>query len=405
MNDKEIKNITVTIIFEGSALNRDENIGGNVQSIKKLTFADRQLSFISKFAMRHYLFNTLKKAYPECWVDTPVTLSKSEDKEGGSKKKQVIQFDLGKSNILDSAELDAFGYMYTKEGISLTRKAPVGITKAVSLFPYKNDMAFYANHDMVRRAIDEGIIETSDPDPYNKEENLNLFKVSFTIDAKIFGEDCWIVNKESYNSGKLTLTIEYKKDEKQIKHETTIECSLGNEGNQYETDKGSIIIEEMKGVQKKKVTMKVNNEIKRRRIKQILCAIKNGLVAPASGEDNTIVPLFMIAAPVKVPSPIFHPYIHVSIGEGRIEVIGIGDCLKNSWIDGQKVFVMNSERLSIPESLNSSLEKEGRLYKSFEEFLSACGLCKEGCEKVECNPKEDKHTKGTQAGSNPNAGS
>lgn len=29
-----IPNITVTVIFEGSALNRNENIGGNIQSVK-----------------------------------------------------------------------------------------------------------------------------------------------------------------------------------------------------------------------------------------------------------------------------------------------------------------------------------------------------------------------------------
>ncbi len=144
------KHITLTVIFEGSALNRDEKIGGNILSIKKLKYGNRTVSFIGKPAIRHYLFETLQKMR---WKPASVTL-----------QGEVIQFDITKDDILTSPELDAFGYMYTiGEQASITRKAPVGITKAIGLDPYEGDMAFYANHDLVKRAIQQG--EDASPDP------------------------------------------------------------------------------------------------------------------------------------------------------------------------------------------------------------------------------------------------
>lgn len=116
-----MKNITLTMIFEGSALNRDEKIGGNILSIKKLQVGGRTVSFIGKTALRHYLFTTLHRAFR--WKETKVTA-------GG----EVVQFDITQEDILTSPELDAFGYMYTiGNQMSITRKAPVGITKAVAL--------------------------------------------------------------------------------------------------------------------------------------------------------------------------------------------------------------------------------------------------------------------------------
>ncbi|MDH7604552.1 MAG: hypothetical protein QHH13_06605, partial [Melioribacter sp.] len=55
-SNNEIKNITLTMIFEGAALNRDEKIGGNILSIKKMNVNGEIKSFISKVAIRHYLF-------------------------------------------------------------------------------------------------------------------------------------------------------------------------------------------------------------------------------------------------------------------------------------------------------------------------------------------------------------
>lgn len=58
------KHITLTIIYRAHALNRDEKIGGNILSVKKLTVDGQMRTFISRPAMRHYLFQTLCRAHP-----------------------------------------------------------------------------------------------------------------------------------------------------------------------------------------------------------------------------------------------------------------------------------------------------------------------------------------------------
>ena len=56
-----MKAITVTILFEADALNRDEKFG-NILPIKKLTRGwGETYPFISRPAIRHYLFVTLNK--------------------------------------------------------------------------------------------------------------------------------------------------------------------------------------------------------------------------------------------------------------------------------------------------------------------------------------------------------
>jgi len=354
-NSNSIKDITVTIIFDGAALNRDEKIGGNILSIKKLTIGKEVFSAISRPAIRHYLFNTLIKAFSEDWKPAIVTGQGT-----------VSQFDLTRDDIIKSAELDAFGYMYTISGEnSLTRKAPVGITKAIAIFPYNQDMVFYANHDLVQRGNQQGLNIT--PNPYQKEEHHSLYKLSFTIDSKVFGEDSWVVNNEpSYDDNNKTLTLKTGI----VKIFNNVE-KKNNSVNEYEireneSVKGSIIVED-KGNNIYKVSVKLLDELKKRRICQILTAIHDGLVAHSSGEDNTIVPLFMIAAPLKVPSPVFHPYIDITNDDnGRIKVIGISDCLNNSWLDG-KVYLKDCERLPIDI-------QDPKITKEWDEFLTECGL-------------------------------
>jgi len=357
-NDRKLKHVTVTILFEGFALNRDEKIGGNIQSIKKLKQADRTVSFISKPAMRHYLFETLVKSCG--WKPSEIR------SEG-----DVVQFDLCKDNILTSPELDAFGYMYTIGGENaITRKSPIGITKAIGLDPYDGDMAFYANHDLVRRAIKQG--QDVQPNPYNKEEHLSIYKASFTIDVDVLGRDEWIVEQEpEFENNELKIFL------KEEKIKATIENlrKKNNNENEYEyTIDGKLI-----GTISKKVISELDEKKKKERIRQILEAIKDGLYAQSSGEANTIVPMFMIAASVKIPCPIFHPFIDVETSEdGKLSVIGVRDCLENSWIERcdnkAYVFLKSCERLRVKDFESV----EGAIITDWNEFLQKLNLKEDG---------------------------
>ncbi|MEN3015193.1 MAG: type I-B CRISPR-associated protein Cas7/Cst2/DevR [bacterium] len=300
--------ITVTMIFEGSALNRDEKIAGNILSIKKLQKDGKIYSFISKNAIRHYLFTTLKYAYN--W------------KPSGIKEyKGVIQFDLINYNIENNEELDVFGYMSIEKinntEVTLTRKSPLGITKAVSIFPYEGDMAFYSNHDLVNRAKEQGL--EANPNPFNKEEHLSLYKVSFTIDSFNLGKGVKIVTQSNNKILPINIPIEEKK----------------------------------------------------RRILDILSAIRNGLYSHSSGELNTIVPVFLVAGLVKVPCPIFHPYIYLqwdSMAQKYV-VYGLNDVLSNGWLWTDSGNSNNNEKkIYIYYCSIIDIASQDRYWKDWEEL-------------------------------------
>jgi len=410
-NNKEIKDITITIIFEGSALNRDEKIGGNILSIKKLEINGKTHSFISKNAIRHYLFSTLKRAYN--WKEASIINEEKDIK----KEEKVLQFDIFKDNILESEELDAFGYMYTIEkASSIIRKAPVGITKAVSLFNWNGDIAFYSNHDLVNRAKNQGL--SANPNPFNKEEHLSLYKVSFTIDSKRLGKDEWIIEKAEYkeNEKKLEITIatiesdqkdketeEQKnnpeKSKKSKKQKEEVKKSINYIEKLYQIDKDEFIEtiyqrdkdkfirlienkENDKNVKNVKIIFELGEQEKKRRIKNILEAIKNGLYSQSSGECNTIIPLFIVASDVKIPSPIFHPYITLEENPKQKNcyiVKGIADCINNnSWI-GENICIIQTERVKLDDQekekiKNKIINQEQENINIWEKFLEKLGL-------------------------------
>jgi len=337
-----VKHITVTIIFDGSALNRDEKIGGNILSIKKLNVNGEVRSFIGKPAIRHYLFQTLKTAFS--WKEAKVT-----------GQGEVVQFDVAQDDILTSEELDAFGYMYTLAGqTSITRKAPVGITKAVSLAPYEADLAFYANHDLVRRGHAQGL--SVDPNPYAKEEHSSFYKVSFTLDMDRLGQDIWLA--DNYDSSTNEIIFNYKENNQQKE-------------KRFKKAQSGVSVFRIAGG-KFKVEFKLDPAKKKQRVLAILEAIKGGLYAQSSGEANTIVPLFLIAGAVKVPSPVFHPYIDVRKEDRQWNVIGVGDALNNQWLekngDQLIVYIQDSERLRV------DLVYKERAEQKWEAFLTKLGL-------------------------------
>lgn len=241
----DLKAITMTLIFEASALNRDEKLGGNIPSIKKLTrFGNKTFSYLSRVAIRHYLFETLSRLYKDDWEP-------AECFESGTGDNKVVQFDLRTQNILTHAELDAFGYMFTIGGQqSITRKATVGITKAVALETWEGDMQFNANHDLASRC-------GANPNPVNKEEQESYFKVSFTIDIEKLGHDEWWIKGYNYDDSKEELSLVLsekgmdvvlkdveKKEEKSLykigEHEIKIDglsCSVSKELMEEKTEK------------------------------------------------------------------------------------------------------------------------------------------------------------------------
>lgn len=218
-NSNKINSITCTVIFDGSALNRDEKIGNSILSIKKLTYHGDIRPFISKNAIRHYLFNTLNR-YAD-WGKTPILAQ-------GSGDKQTMQLNLTEADIISFEELAVFGYMFTKSGEgALTRKAPLGITKAIALSNYNQDLAFYANHDFVHRMQDAG--KKANPNPINKEEHSGLFKLSFTMDADMIEKDSWIVDDYSFEKGNKILNIKIAEPQKFVFGNCTEK--LDDEGN------------------------------------------------------------------------------------------------------------------------------------------------------------------------------
>jgi CRISPR-associated protein Cst2 len=115
-----------------------------------------------------------------------------------------------------------------------------------------------------------------------------------------------------------------------------------------------------------KIAFKLDPREKTKRAEQLLNTLRDGFYAQSSGESNPLVPLFIIAGAVKIPSPIFHPFIDVAKEDGQWKVIGVGDALNNSWLEKNGsdtiVYIQDCERLRVDSLLKSGKDK-------WEDFL------------------------------------
>ena len=352
------KGLTATVVFEGSAINRDEKLGGNIASIKKLSRWDHTYSFMSRAFIRHHLFQTLNLIYD--WEPAPVT---TPEKESG--KKDVIQFKFPEANIVSYPEIDLFGFMATgtskkkkatakkpkaeeasidnndeseNSSLTITRKAPLGITKAISLEPWQADMAFYANHDMVRRAQGQGIEAT--PNPFSKEEHYSYYRVSFTLDLYRLGyQDIfmkaipdnlkeWVGSLQKATKDEVDTVRAFRKDLPENATWHKVRC--GGEGSY-----GLIGFSESR--EAGRITFTADEKEHKKRVRELMTVLKNGLVMHSSTEDYGLVPVFFVVGVLKVPVPVFNSY--VVFHEGAIDAQRLAKALNNeyvlkAWCDG-----------------------------------------------------------------------
>jgi CRISPR-associated protein Cst2 len=316
----QIKGVTSTMIFESSALNRDEKIGGNILSIKKYSSADGVYSYIGRPAVRYSLFQTLQELFN--WKEAPLKLSQSSD----DNKKKVVQFDFPTANIVSYPEMDVFGYMITRTGdSSIIRKAPLGITKAVSLEPWMADMAFYANHDLINRLRRTG--ENCEPNPYQKEEHYSWYKLSFTIDLTRLGYHELMVGKMPED---LAAYIESLAPAEQTDLHLGEHEDLLPEIDQWYAieDQGYLGVKAMSKAQR--IVFVVKEEEKKRRLRQLLTVMKNGLMYHASTENYGMIPLFNIIGGLRVPAPLFHGALRMN--RQQLEVEALNHALRNDYL-------------------------------------------------------------------------
>ncbi len=350
---KSIKGITSTIVFESSAINGDVNIG--IHSIKKLSRDNGVFSVLSRPSMGNKAFNTL--SYTADWQCAPLTYDDD-----------VIQFRFPEANIIQYPEMDVFGFMNTSvfgnKKISVTRKAPMGMTKAISLEPYQGDTAFYANHGLVARANSQFFSDDNDekkranPNPYTKEEHYSFYRFSFTIDLcrlgfhevpimtsevtskkeaeKVLGDiNKWIDSFEA---------IEFEKTEFNPLYNLSLP---GEEMQWYKVPKHMVLKNKEEkilgylGVFKTNkeqdflLTFVLTKEERDKRLKDLLTIMVDGLQSHSRTENYGVDPIFIAIATLTNPMPLFHSRMKWN-GQGLDEkplnnLVGNNSYIKKAW--------------------------------------------------------------------------
>jgi CRISPR-associated protein Cst2 len=319
----QIKGLTATILFESSAINGDASVG--IQSIKKLSRDNGVYSYISRPSLRNKAFTTLD--YLAGWEEAPLTFD--ED---------VIQFRFPEANIVQYPEMDIFGFMNTavcgSDKISVTRKAPVGMTKAISLEPYRSDTAFYANHSLVRRANNQNFsqpdnkVKKANPNPYTREEHYSLYRFSYTIDLCRLGfHEVTIIASDDPKNAKKQQAYQDIKDWVESFDETKFDkidicplCKLTVPGenmqwyrlpnnNDNKETAGYVGAFEINKGKDLLLSFVLNKQEREKRLKDLLKVITGGLVSHSRTEEYGVNPIFIAMATLTIPMPIFHSCI------------------------------------------------------------------------------------------------
>ncbi|MEM4386029.1 MAG: type I-B CRISPR-associated protein Cas7/Cst2/DevR [Candidatus Anstonellales archaeon] len=241
----------VTVLYpEVPALNRSEN-QGNILVLKRIG----DFVYISRQAMRYYLWNTLKTSFG--WKETKV------NSESG-----VVQFSIEEI----TEELLSFGFMVAKKGkndqdesgdkkgIQITRKAAVSMTDGEFLNRYLGEISFNANHDLVRRAGD------ADPAPYQKEEHRGILRWSVVIDVDRL----------------LLFNIEDK----------------------------------WRDVLKQEQIAQINDTFVNKIVNDILTAIQEGIIYHVGGKNEPLTPIATFVYKVSIPSPLLHNVAYAKLEAG-----------------------------------------------------------------------------------------
>lgn len=347
--------ITLTIVFEGMNLNRDEGVGGNIQTLKKLHRGDGLVhTFMSRQALRYAIAKKLIEEFG--WKETEVTRR--------GERQKTNQFNMSIANIIEYEEMDFFGYMYTIKGENaFVRTAPCRLTPAVSLEKFSFDQSFNANHEMVKRAVKYG--EEGIPNPWQTEDHLSLYKYSLVIDldrvGKIDDKEKKIVLDEKEAGEFLKGYEKYmnKEDKEKYTKLEEKEYALNINGKsvgkitlkkvkdkEKEEEEGKK--ETKKGEKQKSTSYEIELEInltvdeKVRRIVDFLKAIKF-LSRGIQGNTNSLAPLFIIGGIISSKTPLAHPLVELISGTAGKLNKGMIDYCEKILSDSSTIIIKDNE--------------------------------------------------------------
>lgn len=168
----ENKNVNLTIVFNAGSLNYGESDDDNISNLKKYHQNGKEYSFVSRQSIRYSIVKLAHEIYG--WDLDTVDI-----------KQKVVQFSKDKT-IIDSEEMDLFGYMKTAkkgEGGSQKRAAVVRLNPAYAMFPFNNDLDFLNNMGLASRIGEPASALT------RIEMDRNLYIYNINIDLQNVGID------------------------------------------------------------------------------------------------------------------------------------------------------------------------------------------------------------------------